>query len=65
MANDSHTTKRKKPKTYWAGFYDDHINAIHPHENHTTHYPAILTSKRHAQVFFNDVRKVRIVEVRS
>lgn len=64
MTDKPVTTKSKKPKTYWAGFYDGHVNAIHPHENHTTHYPAIFTNKKHAKNFFEDVRKVRIVEVK-
>ena len=54
----------KKEKTYWAGFYDGEINFIRPGENHTLHYPAIFCNKKHAKDFYDDVRKVRIVEIK-
>lgn len=50
--------------TYWAGFYDGKINALRRNDDNEHFYPTIFTSKKRALNFFDDVRKVKIVEVK-
>lgn len=63
------TTQTTKQKTYWAGFTDGKLYFAFDEDPITKErlldHACLYKSRHAAKRFFDDVRKVRIVEVRS
>lgn len=56
-------TKRKQ-KVYWCGFTSDkpHVDKLWSEED--IYYPQLFTSLAKAKLFYSDVRKIKITEIK-
>lgn len=55
----------KNTKTYWCGFVGGKPStAFYFNRSNKSDYPSLFTNKKKAKSYFEDVRKVKIVEVK-
>lgn len=58
---------KRSEKTYYCGWFKDgpHISSISTDEGNSLKLPELFVKKAHALKYFQDVRKVKIVEVKN
>ncbi len=59
--------KTRWERTYWTGYFKDgpHISSISTEEGNDLKLPELFVKKSHALKYFEEVRKVRLVEVKE